>query len=326
MRVPAERRQSERGAALLTVLLLVAVIAVMAGAALEKLRLATRLTGNVASVEQARGWALAAETLARSRVTNMLARSPDRVTLAGGWSDRPFALPLPGGGSASARITDGGDCFNLNGLVGKTGPGIYATSEPDRIQFARLMRLLAIPPATAERIAAATADWIDSDQQVQPNGAEDPTYLARATPYRTGGTLMADPSELRAVAGVTPEIYATLRPWVCTLPDARPSRINVNTLAPERAALIAMMQPDTLSIGAAQALLAKRPPQGWADTNAFWQGTAAPSGGAQPVTTTRWFDLRIDTNVGGTTLTEHATIDANTLPARLVSRQWGDEP
>ena len=36
----------ERGAALLTVLLLVAVIAVLAGGMLEKLRLATRLSAN----------------------------------------------------------------------------------------------------------------------------------------------------------------------------------------------------------------------------------------------------------------------------------------
>ena len=57
-------RSSERGAALLTVLLLVAVIAVLAGTALEKLRLSTRLGGNAVALDQARAYSFAAETLA----------------------------------------------------------------------------------------------------------------------------------------------------------------------------------------------------------------------------------------------------------------------
>ncbi|WP_242096863.1 type II secretion system minor pseudopilin GspK [Sphingomonas sp. CROZ-RG-20F-R02-07] len=326
--VPADR-ESERGAALLTVLLIVAVVAVMAGAALEKLRLTTRLAGNAAVTGQARGWAYAAETMALSRVSSLLARSPDRVTLAGGWSDQPYPLPLPGGGLATARVTDGGNCFNLNGLVSQAAVGTYVMNETTRTEFARLMRLLQVPAGAAEQIAASTADWIDTDQQPQPNGAEDPTYLARAVPYRTAGTLMGDPSELRAVAGMTPEIYATLRPWVCTLPMPRPSRINLNTLSPERAPLIAMLAPDTLSVGAVQAQLVKRPPQGFADSGGFWQGLAQSGGAAkqdQTGVTTTWFDLRVDVSLGGAMLVEHATIDATRLPARLVSRQWGDEP
>ena len=50
----------ERGAALLTVLLLVAVIAVLAATALERLRVSTRLAGNAAALDQARGLAFAA--------------------------------------------------------------------------------------------------------------------------------------------------------------------------------------------------------------------------------------------------------------------------
>ena len=54
----------ERGAALLTVLLLVAIVAVLAGTALERLRLTTRLASNALAGEQARGYARAAEALA----------------------------------------------------------------------------------------------------------------------------------------------------------------------------------------------------------------------------------------------------------------------
>ena len=39
---------------------------------------------------------------------------------------------------------------------------------------------------------------------------------------------------------------------------------------------------------------------------------------------TSWFDLTIDVSVAGSDLSERALIDATTLPARLVSRQWGE--
>jgi general secretion pathway protein K len=311
----------ERGAALLTVLMLVAVIAVMAGGALEKLRLSTRLASNAASGEQARAYAVAAEAMAVVRVGDLMASSPKRITLAGGWSGRPFGLPLPGGGLATARVSDGGNCFNLNGLVTQVAPGVYSSGDiTQRVRFTRLMGLIGIPQQVAQQVAGGAADWIDTDQDQQAGGAED----ARYTGYRTAGTLMADPSELRAVAGVTPEIYAALRPWICALPTTEAAKVNVNTLLPEQAPLLAMVGPDTLSVDAARALLMRRPPQGYGDANAVFGGLAN-AGSQDTAVTSTWFDLRIDVSVPGATLEERALIDATRLPVRLVSRQWGED-
>ncbi len=322
--------ERERGAALLTVLLLVAMIAVLAGTALERLRLTTRLAGNALGGEQARGFARAAEALATSKVTDMLGTSRDRVTLAGGWSNRPFGLPLPGGGLAVARVTDGGNCFNLNSLVSRQAPNVYTSTQSftQRLQFIRLMRLVGVPAQAAERIAPATADWIDTDQDQQGGGAEDPVYLAKATPYRTAGVLMADPSELRAVDGVTAQVYAQLRPWVCTLPIAESSPININTLTPEQAPLVAMLFPDNVSVDAARGMILRRPPQGFKDASTFLNAAgngATPEGGGGLAVTSAWFALGIDVTNGATRLQERALIDASRLPARLVARQWGDE-
>ena len=319
----------ERGAALLTVLMLVAIIAVMAGAALEKLRLSTRLAGNAAAGEQARAYALAAETLATTRIGAMLEASPKRVTLQGDWSGRPFGMPLPGGGFATARVRDGGNCFNLNSLVSGRA-GAYVTDPLMRPQFVRLMRLLDVPVQVAEQIAAGTADWIDSDQAQQAMGAEDAAYLNRETPYRTADTLMTDPSEIRAVAGMTPQIYATLKPWICTLPIAQAAPINVNTLLPEQAPILAMLFPDTMSIAGARQMILQRPPQGVGSTDVFFksaalQGNANADGERGTAIVSKWFTLQIDVTIGTTVLQEHALIDATTLPARLVSRQWGED-
>ncbi len=321
--------EAERGAALLTVLLLVAVVAVLAGTALERLRIGTKLAANAGAAGQAQSYALAAETLATTRIDDLLSQSPDRVTLAGGWSGRPFGLPLPGGGSAGARVSDGGNCFNLNGLVRQTAPGVYESVAEQKVVFARLMRLLAIPGQVAEQVAGSAGDWIDTDQQQQANGAEDGVYTAQVPAYRTGGTLMADVSELRAVNGVTPDLYAKLKPYLCTLPVAEPARINVNTLLPEQAILVAMLYPDTLQPARAAQALLMRPPQGYENPAAFQNsralgGLSIDTGGFVDVTS-KWFNLSIDVTIGGTRLEEHALVDATHLPARLVSRQWGEQ-
>ncbi|WP_419808830.1 type II secretion system minor pseudopilin GspK [Sphingomonas sp.] len=314
----------ERGAALLTVLLLVALIAVIAGQALERLRLATRLAANAGGIEQARSYAEAAEVLATQRISTLLRADPGHVSLVGGWSGVPFALPLPGG-AAVARVRDGGNCFNLNGLVTRTSDRAYVANPTAVDQFARLMRLLTVPTQTAAQVAASASDWIDTDADRQANGAEDERYLRQDPGYRTGGTLMADPSELRAVAGVTPDLYAQLRPWLCTLPMATPAPINVNTLAPEQAPLLAMLAPDGVGVDAVQGALLRRPALGWRDVGAFQTASGLTLGGGQAGVTTTWFALTVDVTLGTTELHETATIDARRLPARLVARQWGEE-
>jgi len=312
----------QRGAALLTVLILVAVIAVLAATALEKLRLATRLGGNAVAIEQARGFAYAAEALAMIRIGGLLQQAQGRVSLLGGWSDRPFALPLggmAGGGSAVARVTDGGNCFNLNGLAQNlTGqPGVLIGNAVEVAHFAKLMRLLGIPGQVAEQVATATSDWIDSDENPQGSGAEDP--------YRTGGAMMADVSEFRMVNGVTPEIYAQMRPWICTLPETKPTMVNINTLAPEQAPLVAMAQVDTISPGAIAQALLRRPPQGYADAGAFWAQIPGAAGAGGVATTSHWFNLRITVTLGSVRVDERALVDARQGMPQLVARIWGEE-
>jgi general secretion pathway protein K len=325
----AERKPSETGAALLTVLLLVAVIAVLAAGALERLRIATKLGGNAVALDQARAFAVAGEALAVNRISDLLARDATRVSLAGGWSNTPIPLPVTGG-IVTMRIVDGGNCFNLNGLVTKAPDGSYLANTTEADTFARLIRLVGAPARSPEGIAAAATDWIDSDTTPINGGAEDSDYTGLEAPYRTANTLMSDPSELRAVMGVTPEVYDKLKPWICTLPVAATAKINVNTLQPEQAPLLAVLLPGTPNVGAVRRALLERPALGYDSTVKFWQssafGSAGDTGDApnESDVTTKWFDLRVDVTVGGTDLQQNSLIDASTLPARLVSRQWGE--
>src|SRR3546814_11695946 len=113
----------ERGPARRTVLLLVAVRGAFAAAALEKLRLSTALAVNSAGLDQARAFAVGVESLLALRIDDLIAMSPERTTLAGGWNGETRRLPMPGGGLAEATDRDGGNCFNINRLAdGQVAP------------------------------------------------------------------------------------------------------------------------------------------------------------------------------------------------------------
>jgi general secretion pathway protein K len=321
----------ERGAALLAVLLLVAVVGALAAAALEKLRLSTALAMNGVALDQARGFAVGIESLMALRIDDLVVRGPEQTILAGGWNGQTRRVPLPGGGLAEAMLRDGGNCFNINS-VAEGAVGLPLRSRPTGIvQFASLLRLFEVPEANAFAIAEAAADWVDSDTEPNRAGAEDDAYRSAGQPYRPGNTLFADISELRAVAGMTPEIYSAVKPWLCALPTTDLSPINVNTLSLEQAPLIAMLAPEGVGVDAARQVIATRPAAGWASTTDFWRmpglvWLSVPAEvQAQPQVKTRWFTLDLRVRLQGAELIETALIDARIAPSRVVMRRWGSD-
>lgn len=321
-------RDQERGAALLSVLLLVAVMAVLAVAALEKLKISTHLGANGAAMDQARFYLFAAESISMTRISDLMERDAAATTLAGGWNGRNVDLPLPGG-RGMVRVRDGGNCFNLNSLARGEGDEPNISDPVAAGQFSALMEAIGIAPASARRIAAATADWIDSDQTPAASGAEDEYYGKLETPYLAANVPIQDTSELRSIAGVTPEIYERLRPWVCALPLSDLSPINVNTLSLEQAPLFAMLLPGKLDVVTARRMLAQRPPQGYGSLTRFWALPALEALNPGPLVTnqttlkTRWFALDISVVLGSAELHEMALLDADRQPVRLVRRSWG---
>ncbi len=323
--------EGERGAALLAVLLLVAVIGALSAAALERLRLSTSLAANVAALDQARGFAIGVESLLALRIDDLVAASPERTTLAGGWNGEARRLPMPGGGIAEARLRDGGNCFNINSVAQGQPPAALTQRPAGVAQFANLMRALDIPEGTARRIAEAAGDWVDGDSDRSREGAEDETYGDAAEGYRTGNTLFADVSELRAVSGMTQEIYERLRPWLCALPTAELSPINVNTLGIDQAPLVAMLAPEQIPVEAARRAIAARPAAGWESLTDFYSHPALANPllpldvQVQPQLRTRWFALDLRIELQGAELAETALVDARVAPARIAARRWGTE-
>ena len=322
-------KPSEDGAALLAVLLLVAIMAALAVASFERLQLATRLAGNIAALDQSRAFATGAESLAILRINDLLVRDRNKTTLAGEWLGQETALPLPGGGVALARLWDGSNCFNLNSVANGGDPAALTIDQIGVIQFTALMTALQIPRGDAEQIAWSLADWIDADSLPARLGNEDRSYSRADSSYRTGNTLMAEVSELRAVAGVSPAYYERMRPWLCALPTTELSPINVNTLVPEQAPLIAMLIPNRLDANGASQAIAARPEAGWNSVADFWNQPVLADQQpmteiiSQPQIRTRYFRLELDVRLGEVELSQSALIDASIAPARVVSRRWG---
>jgi general secretion pathway protein K len=142
--------------------------------------------------------------------------------------------------------------------------------------------------------------------------------------------LFADIGELGALAGMTPEIMARLRPWLCALPTTELSPININTLLPEQAPLLAMLTPGQLGVEQARRVLASRPASGWNNQIEFWRIDALRSlvvpldVQLQLQTRTRWFALDVHVDVMDVEFAETALLDARLQPSRVVARRWGE--
>ena len=323
-------KAGERGAALLAVLLLVAVTGAIAAAALEKLSLSRQIATNAVALDQARAYAAGVEEVALLALDDMIANSPNRTTLEGGWNGMVRRVALTGGGVAAVRVRDGGNRFNVNSVVDGDPRTRLARRHSGVIELVGLMRVLAVPEVEARRIAEAAADWTDSDVVSGPGGAEDGFYGAGEAPYRTANTLFADVGELSALAGMTPEIMARLRPWLCALPTTDLSPINVNTLMPEQAPLLAMLAPDRMGVDRARRVLAARPPAGWGNQVEFWRIDALRDLQVpldiqlQLQLRTRWFALETRVALLDAEYSETILVDARLQPSRIVARQWGE--
>jgi general secretion pathway protein K len=281
----------------------------------------------MAALDLARGYAGGALSLALVTIDDLLAQTGERTTLAGGWNGGIRRIPLPEGGTAEARLRDGGNCFNVNSLV-TAGESGLAANRTGVEQFFGLMLALQVPQGEARRIAEGAADWVDSDEVAGFGGAEDSAYLSGQQPYRTANGLVADPTELRAVAGMTPDIYARLQPFLCALPLPGLSPINVNTILPDQAPLIAMLAQGRLDVARAQRVIAQRPPNGWASEFDFFLNETISEAGIGQGTAfvrmkTEWFALDIRVEQGGAEFLQSALVDARRPPARVAAVRWG---
>jgi len=237
----------QRGVALITVLLVVAIVTVVSAAMMARQQLSIRATSNQLQARQAWHYALGGEALAQAILARDL-KGGEPGAAAIDHLLEPWAQPLPAfeidQGEIFVRIEDLAGRFNLNDLLRDQQPNPAAVE-----QFRRLLLRLQISAPYAERLL----DWIDPDQQPSGElGAEDSAYLGLDTPYRSAGRRLHDLSELRLLLDMREEDFQRLAPYVVALPPNVP--LNVNTAS----AMVLSSLSDNLSLGAAESLVELR--------------------------------------------------------------------
>lgn len=254
------RRQ--RGVALITVLLVVAVVTVVTAGMIARQQLSIRSTANQLQVRQAWHYAQGGELLAQSILLRDLRRGQNESPvdhLGEPWAQPLMSFDLEEGGQIRLRIEDATGRFNLNSLVRDEQPNEAAIQ-----QFRRLLLRLNIDAPYAEQLV----DWLDSNQDATgAYGAEDNRYLLLNPPYRTADRALQDVSELRLL-GMTYAHFQTLAPYVSALPAE--VGLNVNTAS----ALLLSTLADGLSVEAAQSLVEARGATGYRELGTFLQQPA----------------------------------------------------
>lgn len=261
------RLAPDAGAALVTVLVMLSILSALTIVVVEASRQSLARTANQSAMDQAHWYLLGAESYALSQVAQLNNHAADAVIDEADWQDRDIPYPLDNGGLLVLRLRDGSNCFNLNSVVEQEEGGALIASARGQAQLRRLFDLVNIRSGVT--LAAALADWIDSDGEASIYGAEDSAYAGDGVVQRPPNTLIADVSELRSVRGYTDEVFAALAPHVCVRPSPAPARLNVNTLTPAQAEMLATVFGADLSPSTAREVIRRRPRGGWDGVEAF---------------------------------------------------------
>lgn len=262
------RMRTQRGVALIIILMLVAIMAAIAATMSERLFTQFKRVGNQINHQQAYWYAIGAEALAQKAIEQSYKDDKDSVNLSQPWAKQAMTFSLDYG-TLKGKIVDKQACFNLNALASVTTSTSSAAS-PYLVQVLQhLIDTTGIDGYQAETIAKSTWSYVSNSQSVQGiTGINDSQYESLSPAYLPADGLMADSSEFRAVSGVTGKVMLQLQPLLCTLPSTEWA-LNVNTIGPEQANLLVALFYPNLSESNAKDLIASRPKKGWTSVSDF---------------------------------------------------------
>ncbi|WP_171045867.1 type II secretion system minor pseudopilin GspK [Pseudomonas edaphica] len=230
---PAAAKQ--RGMAIISALLIAAVVAVIAGAMLTRQTVFTRSLE--AEQQRVQGQWLLLGALEQSRLLLWDARKKDVLTRL----DQPWARAQ--GGVFEGRLEDEQGKFNLRNLVNRQ------QQDDEQLQhFERLCRLIGVDPALSRRISQRVIG--SYDQRVVHKGASDERLPAKYPMLRSL-------DDLSGIEGIDPQVLRRLHAFVSVLPGN--TWVNGNTASAEVLSAVVPL----LSLSQAQALVAERDSGRW---------------------------------------------------------------
>ena len=210
------KTRNQNGLALITAMLIVAIVATVAAHLSLGQQVWLRQSQNFADLAQAEAIRSGALHWAALILIDD-AKNSATDDLTEDWARQLPPLPAEGGVVVGA-IEDAQGRFNLNNVLRNDKP-----SAEDIGVLQRLLRAQNLEPILAD----ALVDWLDSDSRARPNGGEDIDYLNTEPAYRAANQRLHSVDELRLIKGFDAEAVSKLRPYVTALPQA--TEININT-------------------------------------------------------------------------------------------------
>lgn len=283
----------QRGVALITAMLVFALVSIVAYNLSYRASIDVRRGSALLLRDQAVQIALGAE----SWVAQILAE--DLANTETDHLDEIWASELPGlpidGGTVTGEIIDLQGRFNVNNLIDANG-------ELDEVYFEQFRRLLAsleIDP----RFAGITADWIDPDRDASfPDGAEDGIYTSLTPPYHPANQRLNNVTELAALEGMDWATFRLLEPHITALPGRTP--INVNT------ATFAVLQSldENMSPSDVEQLFEQRESGGFADVEGTFSTLVSDELLAELDENTSFFQLKVIVQIATVRITFYSLL------------------
>ena len=208
------RGGAERGIALIIVMIVIFVLALLAGGFAYSMKVETRLARNSSFDSDMENLGRSGVERARWILAEQL-RDPDPelrgyTGLNQKWADGPANINEPlvfvdlahyelHPGTFSLRMVDMESKYNLSVIRDERFSSVLQ----------RALEMLGTDPIQATDIVESYLDWVDPDDNKRMQGAESEFYvnLNPAAPYVAKNGLMDDISELLLIRGMTPEIY-----------------------------------------------------------------------------------------------------------------------
>ncbi|MBE0484235.1 MAG: type II secretion system minor pseudopilin GspK [Bacterioplanes sp.] len=242
------KRSSQSGLALITVLLIFALVSVMAIAMVQRQSQDIQRSANAFTMQQARAYTYAAEAAIKSGLYLSWSNDKNKDHINDEWA-QPRTFPLEPG-TARIEIQDAQGRFNLNSL--------HPSSANRTVQAQRFTNLLNLLGLDVD-YAAMWSRWLDENSQ------EDNRYQAgREQPYRAAYQACQHVSEVLLLDGMDRESYQRLEPYISCLPFSSP--LNVNTAT---AAVLAALDVN-LTLADGQSIVDARGDKGFSTLDDFW--------------------------------------------------------
>lgn len=210
-------KNNQQGFALITVLLIVALITIIATQLIYQQSLTIQRSANMLHQAQANAVSFGLETWIKKGL-RLDAESSDIDHLEEEWARPMIAIPFEEG-DISGQLFDLQAKINLNNLAEPT--------KEERELWQAIVKRFFINQELEESLEAVVSDWVDEDNNALLGGAESDTYLLRSPAYRAANQKLVLVQELGLLEGFSPAVIAKITPNVATLPAI--TKININT-------------------------------------------------------------------------------------------------